>query len=487
MLRLFVVLLLTSASSGCGRSQPAQRTVVGAASSPALAVPNWSIDNSQAVLGPLADGGTGPCAADSNTCQSATCGAAGSGIGPCRTYGEIATRWGTTAPTLGQVTVLQFLSDDTGENVAIDPRIVQGGALYVVGTPTQVTWGSSALGAVTAKNRATSTLLQANLGQAASAAVGMMLYDTTHPGRAWVDSAVGNVATLTQPMVPNTPSAPTHYAPFPAEVNTWTSGDAFTVERPTKVRLTEYLPTQSAGDTTVSTGTLSFLSGVWVVDPSGVGTSQFVTNTSLFISEARSDAFVIYSGSSIQPGSFLGTTANSWFAGTGAFNGAWMSGGAIATVAAPRTYPVTFLASNGLDGDLILHGQTAVQTNASQNNAESLLSLVYLDNEVDVYTQLNVSQNEYGATATYGAYTLNVKRGGVLTYVAPALSTFLGTPTLKFTTNTTGCSVTNASPAVWNCGISLTPANLDAAAGASGFGGSAIDRVNGAWIGTGVN
>lgn len=437
-------------------------------------VPYWAVDNSSSTT----------CASDANTCTSATCGAAG--IGPCKTVGEVASRWGTNTPSLAQVTVLQLLSDDVAENVALDPRVMQGGAFYFIGTPTQVNWGTSALGAVTSKNRATSTLLQANLGQAASVAVGSMLYDTTHPGRAWVDSATGNVATLTQPMVPNTPAAPSHYVPFPAEVDTWATSDVFAVMRPTKVRLTELLPRQAAGDTTVSTGTLSYIGGIWNIDPSGVGTSQFLTNTSVYISESRFDSFVVYEGSSIQPASFLGSTGNCWFAGAGAFNGAWMSGGAIATTAAPRTYPVTFLGSNGLDGDLVLHGLAAVQTNGSQNNAESLLSLVFLDNEVDVYTQVNVSQNEYGSTAIYGTYTLNVKRGGVLTYVAPATSTFLGTPTLKFTTSTTGCSVTNASPAVWNCGINLTPTTLAAAAGASGFGGSAIDRVNGAWIGTGV-
>ena len=111
-----------------------------------------------------------------------------------------------------------------------------------------------------------------------------------------------------------------------------------------------------------------------------------------------------------------------------------------------------------------------------------MIGFAYFDGELDVYSIVNLSPAQYLGRGMYGTYTVDVHRGGTFVYSGLAnggTGAFLGTPTLKFAAATTGWSVTAAQPSVWNGGITLNPANLDAVVGAAGFGGRAWDLTTG--------
>ena len=199
-----------------------------------------------------------------------------------------------------------------------------------MGTPTQVAWGSATLGVVTAKNRATSTLLQANMSQAGSGAVGMMIWNSTHPNRSWVDSAVGNVATLTQPFVANTIVSPLPPVFFPAEVDTTTTGDSFTVQKMPKVYLADYRVTEAGGNSSYQQP-FAFLSNVWVPDQSGTpGGSMTHVDPSVQITESRFDTALTWRGTYDPLGATIGCV-NCWLNGAVEADGPFIVGGALNT------------------------------------------------------------------------------------------------------------------------------------------------------------
>jgi hypothetical protein len=107
---------------------------------------------------------------------------------------------------------------------------------------------------------------------------------------------------------------------------------------------------------------------------------------------------------------------------------------------------------------------------------------VYLDSNFyissgEIFAQ---ASNYAGAPIFYGSASHNINLIGsthmsvignnfTAAFTAPALVS----PGIVISGNSSACSHTNASPDVVNCGVSTTPAHLDAAAGASGFGSNA--------------
>ena len=110
-------------------SKPAAKKPVLAAAPrpnppPSWAVPNWYVDY----------GNTSGCASDQNTCTSSTC--SGTGVGPCKTFGEIWARWGAVPPVLLQATTITFVSPDNAEFYSFCPSYGPSGSLTFVGTTT---------------------------------------------------------------------------------------------------------------------------------------------------------------------------------------------------------------------------------------------------------------------------------------------------------------------------------------------------------------
>jgi hypothetical protein len=110
---VFAALALT-VSCGIFHADP-----TGSVSAPLVSwtTPAWFID-------PSNRSGT---ANDTNDCTTATT--------PCRTYAEVARRWATTSPVLGQDTTITFLSShvDDSDPVYLTPVLEDGAALVVQG------------------------------------------------------------------------------------------------------------------------------------------------------------------------------------------------------------------------------------------------------------------------------------------------------------------------------------------------------------------
>lgn len=132
---LALAVACTPSPSPTANSQNPTKIVMAASTQPltpaSWTVPNWYIDPAN----------TTGCAADTNTCTSATC--AGAGTGPCATYAEIVVhRWGTTAPTLAQNTTVSFLSShsDNSDPVILAPILKNAAIFYTAAERTQSTF-----------------------------------------------------------------------------------------------------------------------------------------------------------------------------------------------------------------------------------------------------------------------------------------------------------------------------------------------------------
>jgi hypothetical protein len=398
---------------------------------------------------------------------------------PCKTYTEIMSRWGCVTgilgcPILSVPVTITFLTDQPNDTdrVIFRGTIADGGYIYLVGTLTTVTWGSATLGTVTPKYQGAdggaSVLLQANLGQAVAPAVGMLLVDTTAGGNAWIDSASGNVATLTQPQAPNTPASPVQPDPAGTEINSFTTGDAFTIKRPTQVYVPDFEPQGIYSDSNFR-ATYGFIYHIWSPDPIlGPGANPSNVNSFVQASETRFDtsvnvttAFAMLLGPDIDTFGQGYTATNVWSNGGGSLSTVMMSAGAYAT-----GFPGFTRVGSGsvIQGDAIIHGGFSVQ------GLEVTVENVYTDGAivVDSNSTMNV-ENHLGPI--YGNYSVLPQTQAAVTYEPPgACKAFLGTPTLGFANGSvlvgSTCDVTNASapaPSICTGNIPLTIAELDIA------------------------
>lgn len=425
---------------------------------PSYSVSFWAVDNSLATT----------CASDANTCTSTTCGAAG--IGPCKTVGEVVSRWGTSAPVLAQATTISFLSDDAAESFDVVPIVASpNGGIHVKGALVTVSTGT--LGTVTAKNRATSTLLQANLGQAAAPLVGDMVQNTTRGTIAWIDAASGNVATLTQPFDAITDCT----SDFTFKDNT-ASGDSYAIVRPVKVGLRRVNPTFQSGAVFFPAPTQACVEHVWVVDPSGTpSTSAYDHSISVVIDESRIDpnAFIRTERQLQEPQYMFN---NFWNGGLQNNQMSQNAPGIVAGAVYTSNAQGGGVANNGefiFDGDVILHGFTFI------SGPYGVIAAAYAANHVAVEgATVQIVQN-ISPPALYGPGFLQIGSNSTLVLrgtTAAASLLLTGGVFFGDAANLTTASAYDDAGA-WHPGITLSPANIDKPIVDGGFGGAAIDPV----------
>ena len=184
---------------------------------------------------------TSGCASDGNlTCSQSTCTAGPPGIadGPCASFSQIITRYGTYRPRLRQSTTYTWMSGESLNNdsdpVYIQPFLENKASVFATGTPTVV--ATTTLGTITAKSITTSpSLLLAVINtDAASLSAGMFMVNTTHAGEGWLyANTSGSTWSLTQPLPLAQTTAIGTGIPFGAvgaEQNSYTSGDSVTIE-----------------------------------------------------------------------------------------------------------------------------------------------------------------------------------------------------------------------------------------------------------------
>jgi len=413
------------------------------------------------------------CASDSNSGTAATCsgGCAGSvcpsGIGPVVHYQEIAVhRWGTYSPRLQQATLLTGLSSDTDDS---DPIYAvpynESGSLTIVGAlPPPVC--TTTFSAVTAKARThlASQLLNVTFAACAGAAANQLVVNTTpaHPSRAWIYTAgAGSSWNMSQPQTPVVPPFNV-FGSGPAEVNTWAIGDTVSVYNLLKLNVVQFGGIQDTYD--INEDNIEFGYQFTLFDPNGfaapnvgaddahigpyVNLIDVQTQRFLLISSVSEDLSVIFINGNVQ----------------GDMESA--------------LYPSAFGEYGGIQfGDFtqFLSNDVIVATNATLRN--STIELVYIETGATLHV---TGENPVIAASgpvgpfVWGPGTLDVVLTGAVSYPpTEAVATFLQTG-LTINSQSTACSYTVATPSVINCGISITPAHLDAAAGAAGFGGIAF-------------
>lgn len=472
LLTLCCAVLLSIACSQPSPSNPTPRLFgAGGTTSPIIpaswTTPAWFIDpaNSSGV------------ASDSNSCTS-------SGA-PCLSYAQIAQqRWGTYSPRLQQATSLTWMSTQSG---AVDPvyadLLLENGAATIQG---QLGAGqlvcSSTLSGVVAKNRATPQLLTAALC-AGTSTTGLLVNNTTHSSFAWTYSLVtGTTWTLSQPCAPQTTASTC------TEVNTWANGDTYSVYAPVGVNIAHLGPTSGFNQ---SFGNKLFLYHVRAQDAASGTNFNFNTiaiDRDVSAIESRLDSIVNISseasGEDLVIANndyfFVGAISSSPFAPASGFAGSLgLAAGVLGTAQNAFGQSVIQVQGGSADWDTIIGGGASAKPVFNGG-----FGAVYIDTATVLSPSLGLTIN-LGNVVTggvlWGPGTLNATVRSRIAYTNTATTEFL-VSALTINGGTTACSIGTGATAVWNCGITLNVANLDAAVGVAGFGGAATIPAGAAFM-----
>lgn len=397
---------------------------------------------------------------------------------PLKTWARLVAIWGTISPVFSSAVTVEFL---TGQPASTDlifftPLMTVGGKFYLKTNPTLLASGTFTT--VTANSlSAADGRWQAVLGSAATghlATRGLLVVNTTRANSVALIHQVisGTTVALTQPYQSNVPTAPAFPAFIPTRNTAWISGDSWQLYQLPTLNIAQFQPVTSPSDGT--NFLYCFVGRCYVPDPSGVlGDSITSLGHGVAFIESQLDTFATWPITDTY-GYAQGLNTN--FAGTGAFNLAFIVGGAIGEAS---TFNVGYGNACLVDGDCIL-GHPFTVTGAS------FLGRVCVNNvHIGVNGSGAVSDDSGYGREIYGTYTVAVggdfftfNQGlGSLILRSTAVATFKGVPSLLLDNNSFGLARdTSVYPAQDYPKISLTPANIDAAiAGVTGgFGGLAI-------------
>jgi hypothetical protein len=344
-------------------------------------------------------------------------------IDPCKTWGELVNRWQGFIVPFPQATIVTMQTDLP----ATDPVIIvvpatAAGSLEIDGTMTTVSTGT--LAGRVQKNRASAQALNFDLAANAAGAVGLFIENGARGSGAWVDRALtGTNVLVTQPLDDATDST---------EVDTWANGDAYTVQRPTKV-----FAGQVEG---------AFVYQVWLQSTSGPLSADAFERSRI---DMTTTAQSVSLSNSIAPTGQMSFAISSIFGGslTGSF-----------------LYGFTQLGS-----DTYLHGTILVDT-----GADVRFDNIYCDSQVSGGQFFVAGLLFSSGGAVYGPCLLDVQLGGGLLYTGTATVALAGSQ-LFFDSLTVGNAIDRSvNPAQVHPDIALTQANLDLALSSGGFGGNAL-------------
>jgi len=433
-------------------------------------VPRWEIDGQNSI----------GCASDANSGTSATCvgGCSGSncpsGVGPLRTCQELIThRWGCygslqTCARLQQDTTVEWVSSDTTDDVCYFAPALEAGDLVLQGAPTTVCSGTLS-GKVPKSRTAPGQLFEFTL------CAGLQPYDfvlnTSNGSAAYTFKNVsGNTWSISQPLL-------TYTVPWNgvdvAEDDTWANGNSYVVERFPSVNLA-FVQSYMAHSTTAPNPIHS--SYVYHLNPlqiSGQRNTLFASSTTVtFFVESKVDAYLdlgLYAAglNSVASGSIESQSVT----GNAASGAGWKAG--------IVQQDISTSVSSTFEADAIVTGTAGLWDFDAQING------VYIDTgEFLVLTGNSIGFPYPGLAAPFvwgpGVFSVDPPGTYLINEATAAPTLLLSAGNLQLNGLSTGCSATNAKPAVWNCGITLSGANIDAAVGAAGFGGAAIDPIGAA-------
>lgn len=455
---LFVV--MTISGSGCNarpqtstpkKPKPLFASAAAESAPPkSWSIPAWYIDG-QNITG---------AASDSNNCTSAST--------PCLTWNEINNqRWGCLGspvgcPRIAQNTTITFLSGNAASDVAYWLPAVEKGAIPQISCPLssaqQVCTGTITVTQPKVRTLGANHLLTATI--CAGAAANEFAVNITHPSAAWTESNVsGNTWTFSQPY---TRVEPPFGGSDPPEVDTWATGDTVTLYQPVEVNLAAVKPL-TVGYPTTGVG------GLYVQNCNIVPTTTMLTlDPSTLVLESRISSGIEVNGNeNAAPVIFINDVAMSFVLGSPP----------VSAEAAPY-WQAGILRSSFDQLSLSLLGGVVVDSDITVNN-------VQVD---DVYIAagrtVTVSGSSYGPTHTgqvsnfiWGPGTFNLQPPANFLFSQNTVASAMLASSFQINGHGTGCATTNAAPAVTNCGIAITGAHMDAAAGTTGFGGLAWTPV----------
>jgi hypothetical protein len=405
-------------------------------------------------------------ASDENDCDTAD--------SPCKTFAEIARRWGTFAPRLRQNTTLTFLSSQaTGADaVRLDPYIENGAVVAIQGAlGSGQSVGAGVLASVVAKSRTTGQMLRATLP--AGAVPGALVVNTTHPSRAWVyRSAGGGDWFISQPLTPET--LPPTWSPL--EVDGWADGDAITLYQPVAIDVAEASPVLgdcNSGD--ACTNNL-IIDQATVLDSSGQNAALGMSgtmNVSILESSLRRPVQITDGAADWYP-DFVNVDIASPLTVDSPAGYLYVSGGQFRPGAA-----TTSLVGTALERDVI--------AGVSLGLGDSFYGSVFVDQGVTLSVTKGVDwwwvdpSTGGEGPGLWGPGAVDVAGASRFEYPAGAggaAATFLQSGGLTIGGQNTACSV-DATTGVWACGIALSPAHLDSPVASGGFGGLAVVQGGG--------
>lgn len=382
---------------------------------------------------------------------------------PLKTCGRLSALYGTWSPRLRQNTSVTFLSNhtDNTDPCYFEPSLENGASFVLQGNlPTATATGT--LSSVVAKNRATGQKLTVTL--TAGLAPGMLIVNSTHPSRATLNTNTsGNTWTLDQPLAPVAVPLTSLVA---TEVDTWANGDAYAVYLPVQINVGALGCAIADYNASFSNGCVFYQANMW--DPRGA------TNDNVNFG----DNGVIVVDSTVQR--FVIQNYDNASTGSGRFFNAHLSGGI--GLASGVTEVVLFggdVTSGALEigGATLSLGGDIIISHSTNIYAGGEYGLVDLDPGVT----LNIGGygpvrfvTSGGAPIVWGGGSINVVGNAELMYptgAGKAAATFLNTGGLTLDSNPSAYSVGATGLSV----VAITPTALDAAAGATGFGGTATN------------
>ena len=382
-----------------------------------------------------------------------------------RTWAEAVRRWGSTAPALSVATAITFLSSHTNgtDPVVFIPTVSGNVQVSIQGAaPASV---AAVFTRNTAKSRAagTNALLTGSFS-AGAPAQGKLVQNTTagKSSRAWIAATDGGANwKISQPLTPGAIGGAVG-----TEVDTWTSTDTVDILTPVAVNIVLV----GMSEDLAQQGVIYQLT---IFDPAGAGNSTVEISGNWGTLEVSSQRNVLYSDAPID---VTQNITNSLTLGAQvAFTGgpARLAGAAYADASSTFACAYAYWDLDTIIGD----GFTSLAV------PQAYLGLVALDGATGVSTGVTILTPFYGATnVLYGTagsalqwYNRSRCYLGAGTWTqgitAPAMTGGIG-----LNASLTANSQTVAGGVVTiHAGITTSVANLDAAAGVAGFGGTAFN------------
>lgn len=392
---------------------------------------------------------------------------------PIRNWFEVLRRYGTQSPRLPQSTDWHFLSGsptDGSDPILFTPAMLDASTGRILGDygPAQLV-GAGTLAGVVAKDRATGTLLQADLSSVPGAAVNQVIQNIG-PGKSSRailvrDLGGGNFA-ISQPQ---TPSNGILIGTGENEVNTWANDDPIQVYQPDLLDLVQVEPTVC----TFNSESSNFFT-IWQcgsIDPTianQVGTTQL--GDTMYLSECvlhrrevyrpsgwthnvvRSNTWNVQGLVCAAPVAAVGGQGAGMFAFGGGANGVAMVGKIV-------------------DGDFIAFG-------GSSRVLGGAIGAMYVDSFLRLSNQVDLEDLGNGP-AIYGPGGLDVSQGRLLLSGTTAVASLLVSGGITIDGLSNGFTATAANPSVIDGNVAITPAAIDAAPMGQIFvpGGGAIGTV----------